>query len=275
MITAVARAVPPDLRALGRQTLPAQIEVQGRVYTRRHVFKSDFFAVTSMYEGEAGKVILKIHRQASFLLVPLEWVGRLLVAREQAAFEQLQDLEGVPRLVGRWGSTGLVRDYIEGHPLAKGERVSDDFHARLRSLIEAIHRRGMAYVDLEKCDNVLVGDDGRPHLFDFQISWYVPAKWGGELWPARKLRRWLQAGDRYHLVKLQRRTRPDQLSPEALSASYKRPWYLHAHRFIGRPFTRCRRWVLDRVAGARFQSRTSNGSSTIDNRDSGLGGPPL
>ena len=213
----------------------------------RRVFKNDFFAITALYEGQTGKVILKIHRKAGFPPLPLGWIGRLLAARECAAFKRLHDVDGIPKLIDRWGSTGVIREYIEGYPLARGERVPDDFHARLRSLIYAIQERGMAYVDLEKCENVLVGDDRRPYLFDFQISWYLPARWGGELWPARKLRQWFQAGDRYHLLKLQRRTRPDQLTPEQLAASYRKPWYLHAHHLMSWPFLWCRRRILDRL----------------------------
>ncbi len=239
--------IPPSMTALGRRSLPREIDVAGRRYVQRRIFKNDFFAVTALYEGEGGKVILKVHRQASFLLMPLGWVGRLLAGRERAAFERLCDLEGVPMLIGRWGPTGIVREYIEGHPLARGERVPDDFHPRLRRLIDSVHKRGIAYVDLEKRENVLVGDDGRPYLFDFQISWLWPRRWGGELWPARVLRSWLQEGDRYHLIKLQRRTRPDQLSPEALAASYRKPWYVRAHRLITWPFTWCRRRILNRL----------------------------
>lgn len=241
------KRVPPSLTALGRRTLPAEIEVGGNRYVHRQTFKNDFFAVTATYEGRSGRVLLKVGRQAGFWGIPLVWVGRLLAAREAAALECLVDLDGVPRLIGRWGATGIVREFVEGHPLAKGERVGDDFHVRLRSLVDQIHARGMAYVDLEKCENVLVGDDGRPYLFDFQIAWYVPARWGGELWPVRRLRRWFQAGDRYHLVKLQRRTRPDQLSPEALAGSYRRPWYLRVHGLVARPFTWCRRVILNRL----------------------------
>lgn len=248
------KTVPPSLRALGRRSLPARIDVNGQWYHHRRTFKHDFFAVTALYEGDAGSVILKVHRQARFLLVPLGWLGRLLAARECAAFDRLQDVDGVPRLIGRWGRTGLVRAYIEGHPLARGERVPDDFHPQLRRLVDAMHQRGMAYVDLEKSENVLVGDDGRPYLFDFQIAWYLPACWGGALWPARMLRRWLQAGDRYHLGKLQRRTRPDQLTPEELSASYRKPWYLRVYRFFTWPFTWCRRCVLDRLDPRRKES---------------------
>jgi hypothetical protein len=211
------------------------------------VFKNDFFAITALYERPGHKVILKVQRQASFLLLPLGWIGRLLTARECAAFNHLADVRGVPRLIGSWGPTGLVREYVEGHPLARSMHVPDDFHAQLRSLIQQIHEHDMAYVDLEKCENVLVGEDGRPYLFDFQIAWYLPRRWGGELWPARMLRQWLQAADLYHLTKLQRRTRPDQLAAEQIEASYRRPWYVHLHRFVTWPFTWCRRRVLDRL----------------------------
>ncbi len=247
----MGHTVPPSLMALGRQSPPDRIEVQGRAFTRHKIFKNDFFAVTALYVGESGRVILKLQRQASFLLVPLGWLGRLLTARECAALQHLGNVPGVPELLGRWGATGLVRRYIDGHPLVRGERVPDDFHARLRALIHTIHDHGMAYVDLEKSENVLVGDDGRPYLFDFQISWYLARRWGGELWPARKVRQWLQVGDLYHLGKLQRRTRPDQLTAKQRAATYRKPWHVHAYRFVTWPFTWCRRRVLGKVDSRR------------------------
>ncbi len=242
-----------SLKALGRKSLPNEIDVDARHYSLRQVFKNDFFATTGLYEGASGKVVLKVQRQASFLLVPLGWIGRLLTARELAALQHLSDAEGVPRVVGRWGKTGLVREYVEGRTLADTDRVPDEFHAQLRSLVDTFHRRGMAYVDLEKRENVIVGDDGRPYLIDFQIAWYWPRGWGGELWPARMMRRWFQRGDRYHLVKLQRRTRPDQLSPEVLAASYHKPWFVRLHSTLTRPLTRLRRTILHRLEPDRTQ----------------------
>jgi len=243
----LSKKVPPSLTALGRRTLPSEIELNGRRYSHRRTFKNDFFAVTAMYEGDTGRALLKVGRQAPFLLLPLQWVGRLLAAREQAVMECLCGLEGIPRMLGRWERTGIIREFIEGHPLVRGEPVPDDFHERLRVLIDRIHERGLAYVDLEKCENVLVGEDGRPYLFDFQIAWYVPRRWGGELWLMRRLRAWFQAGDRYHLLKLKRRTRPDLLTDEERTASYRRPWYVRVHRVVTWPLQWCRRAILNRV----------------------------
>lgn len=246
-IVLLASTTPPWLTALGRRSLPLEIEVEGQCYTRRRVFKNDFFAVTALYESDREKVILKVGRRASLLLLPMGWIGRILAAREQAAMHRLAGIEGIPRFIGRWEKTGIVRVFLEGEPLKRGMAVPDDFFPRLAALVEAIHQRGMAYVDLEKPENVLLGSDGRPYLFDFQISWLLPRRLGGELWPARVVRGWLQAGDRYHVRKQQRRIRPDQLTEEQRAASYERPWYLRAHGIVTRPLTWARRRFLDRV----------------------------
>ncbi len=258
----MSKDVHKSLTALGGRSLPQELSIQGRSYRLDRVFKNDFFAVTARYEGDGGRVIVKVHRQASFLLVPLGWLGRMLARRECAAFERLVNVPGVPRLIGRWGKTGVLRGYIEGHALSRGEQVSDEFHGQLGDLIDAIHAHDMAYVDLEKCENVLVGDDGRPYVFDFQIAWLSSHGWMGKLWPSRKILAWFQAGDRYHLGKLHRRTRPDQLTSDELRATYRRPWYVRGHRFITYPFTWGRRKVLNELdprRGRGERGRVDNG----------------
>lgn len=241
------RQPPHCLRALGREALPETITLSSGVHHLERVFKHDFFAVTALYVGDGRKVVLKIGRKASLLGIPLEWIGRLHANHESAAYLRLADLDVVPRFEGRFGRHGFVHDYIEGHALAKGERVPDDFFTRLRRAMETIHLRKMAYVDLEKCENVLVGADGRPYLIDFQIAWLLPRKYGGDLWPLTWLRRRLQRADLYHLGKLQRRTRPDQLTEEELRASYRKPVYVRLHGALVRPFTLLRRRLLRRL----------------------------
>lgn len=243
----MSKPTPTWLLALGKKGLPPQVSAGGGVYRLSRVFKHDFFAATALYEGPPGKVLVKVNRQASMFGLPLRWIGRVLAHRECAALERLAGIPGVPRLIERFDRTGFVREFVDGEPMAKGRRVPDDFHAKLRSLVAEIHRRDMAYVDLEKCENVLVGADGQPYLFDFQIAWYVAPYWGGNLWPLTLFRRFFQHGDLYHLRKLQRRTRPDQFSAEELAASYAKPWYVRLHLIIVRPFTLLRRWILNKI----------------------------
>lgn len=241
------RNVPAWLKSLGRRALPPTIVVGEGEYVLAQVYKNDFFAVTARYDSSGGSVVLKANRQSPVLGIPLRWIGRWLAGHEASAFSRLAGVEGIPLFLGRWKDTGIIHAFIPGHAMRKGERVPDGFHPRLAAIVAEIHQRRMAYVDLEKCENVLVGDDGNPYLIDFQIAFYWPWRWGENAWPVRWLRRRFQEADRYHLVKLQRRTRPDQLPPEQLAASYHRPWYVHVHRWLTRPFTLLRRAVLNRI----------------------------
>ncbi len=249
---------PRWLLALGKDAGPAEIVLEGRPYRLERVFKHDFFAFTALYRpdppGAGGeRIVLKVGRRASFFGLPLSWIGRLNAAHEASVLAEVDDLEIVPRFTGRWGKHGITHAYVPGHPLERGERVPDDFFARLAVGLAEIHRRSLAYVDLEKCENVLVGDDGRPYLIDFQISWRWPRRFGGDLWPITWLRRHFQAGDRYHLRKLQRRTRPDQLTPEELAAA--KPLAVRIYNRLARPLTLARRFALKRIDPGRKRER--------------------
>lgn len=246
-----ARPTPTWLKALGNEPEPASIELEGRTYRLERVLKHDFFAYTGLYVGESSKIILKIGRKAPVLGLPLGWIGRLHARHESAVFRQLDDLDVVPRFTGRYGAHGITHEYVEGRELRRGDHVDEEFFPRLRRGLDEIHRRGMAYVDLEKCENVLVGADGRPYLFDFQISWYWPASRGGNLWPLRWIRSTLQQADDYHLTKLVRRTRPDLLSREELVASRKKPFHVRIHNSFTRPLIKLRRRILARIDPTR------------------------
>jgi tRNA A-37 threonylcarbamoyl transferase component Bud32 len=133
--------------------------------------------------------------------------------------------------------------------MAPGEiRVPDDFFERLERLVGRLHERGVAYVDLNKPDNVLVGEDGRPYLVDFQISYRCPAaRWRVF---GRAFFRQLASEDWYHVRKLKRKFRRDLMTAEEIEQSYERSWVLGVHRKFAHPFQQVRRWVLARL-GAR------------------------
>ncbi|MEQ1894334.1 MAG: hypothetical protein ABL998_17480 [Planctomycetota bacterium] len=242
---------PTWLIALGKEAPPADIELGGARYALERIFKHDFFAYTALYVGPSGKVVLKVGRKAPLLILPLSWIGRLTAWHESSVLREVDDLSIVPRFTGRWGKFGMTHAFIEGHPLTKGEHVPDDFFPRLRAGLSEIHRRGLAYVDLEKCENVLVGDDGSPWLFDFQIAWRWPLPFGRHSWLDRWIVARFQAGDRYHLTKLQLRTRPDLFTPEELAAAKKKPFWVRIHNGFARPLTLLRRSVLRRIDPAR------------------------
>jgi len=262
------------LRALGRREMPERIDLADGPYVHVRTFKHDFFAATGLYDGPSGRVILKIGRTAGLLGLPMRWLGRWLADRECAMYEAVTDLPGVPRCLGRWSDTGFVHAYVEGHPLQRGEWVDDEFFLQLESILDGMHRRGLAYVDLEKRENILVARDGRPYLIDFQIAWRWPPGGNGRrrgihrLIPdglGRCLLARLQEGDRYHLLKHRRRHRPDGLTAEQVTFSYRAGPFIAAHRRLFRPLTLLRRTALKTLTG-RSRSPKQDGPEFADDR---------
>lgn len=238
------KPIPAWLLALGRRPLPSFIEVAGHGYDLVKPFKHDFFAATALYAGPAGKVVLKVGRCTSLLGLPLTWLGRLMMRHEARLYGQAQGIPGIPAFIGFVGPTGFAHDYVEGRQLARDDHPPDDFFVALSHMLDALHERHIAYVDLEKPENILLGDDGRPHLIDFQISWHAADRWIGRTWPARRLLKVLQGSDRYHLLKHWRKLRPDQLTGDVLAESMRIPFWIRWHRAVFRPITLCRRQLL-------------------------------
>ncbi len=150
--------------------------------------------------------VLKVGRVADFAGMPLQWLGKWICDREVRFYRKLADLPNVPKVLGRVGQTGFVHEYVEGRPLSKDRPVPDGFFLQLQQLLDELHRRDVAYVDTNKPENILLGDDGKPHLIDFQISYdlHELRDWFGN----RAILRHMQREDFYHILKHKRRLRP-------------------------------------------------------------------
>lgn len=234
---------PSLFRALGSNDPPKTIEVCNQIYLRSEVFKHDSWAATAQYENQDHRIVVKFNREQPICGLPMRWLGRWLAHRERNLLERLDDVGGVPKSCGDIVVDGRVRltadghDFVEGRPLKMGKIPNDQFLPKLMELIEQMHTRDIAYVDLHKAENVLVGDDGNPYVFDFQISAHMPSPF------QRRLLLILQQSDLYHLSRLVGFFRPDQfadLFPDGL----QRPWWIRAHRCIAVPFRQTRRKLL-------------------------------
>jgi hypothetical protein len=228
------------MRALGRDDLPDTIHVDGRDFTREQTIKHDFFAATGFYRDSSGnRAVMKIGRTTSFAGIPLKWIGRWLCRRELGFYRSLSDLPNIPRVLGTPSETAFVHDYIPGHPLSRKDPVADDFFPQLQSLLGEIHRRNIAYVDTNKPENILLGDDGKPYLIDFQISWDLIGL--GDNFVDRWWLRRLQRADIYHILKHKRRMRPDQLTEDEAKIVSRRGILIHLHRILSKPYFFIRR----------------------------------
>lgn len=241
-----ARPRPPLFRALGPSDPPESVTVDGQHFTRVELFKHDSWAATALFEGPSGRIVCKFNRTQPVCGLPMEWLGRRLAERERRALERLAELPTIPKPLGPVYADGkrlrntVARRYIPGHPLREGEAVGPDFYPALRRTLAEMHARGIAYVDLHKRENVIVGDDGRPYLVDFQICFdatHPRVRW---LPYVGSVFDWLCAGDRYHLEK--HVWRADPRGEEAPKPQI--PAWLRLHRVFAVPFRQLRRKLL-------------------------------
>jgi len=256
-----ARPRPALLRAWGKSDPPEQVVVAGACFELVDIFKHDSWAATALYALGQRRIVCKFNRRQSIFGLPMVWLGRWLARREGRFLRRLANTGRVPIPCGavfdgdKRLSTVLARQYILGDPLGEDTPVGDEFFAELSRLLECLHERGMAYVDLHKRENVLVGDDGHPHLIDFQVA-YAPPVWAGPL--GRMLLNQLQQMDRFHVRKLQWRFRPDQVPGGLESLDALRPALVRWHRRLAPPLRSLRRWLLVqlgvRKAGGRAET---------------------
>jgi predicted Ser/Thr protein kinase len=235
-----------NMRALGRDELPPTITVGGATYRHETTIKHDFWAVTGFYLSPTGeRVVLKCGRVAEFCGFSLAWAGRYLCWREMHFYERLADLPNIPKVLGRVGKTGFVHEYVKGRPLSDRNPVPETYFDKLFQLIDELHRRGIAYVDTNKPQNILVGDDGEPHLIDFQISW------DSEWWINKPLSRWigrkLAREDRYHLLKHKRKIAPREMTEAEARRLEKKSVGIRMHRTLFKPYFGIRRRLFKRL----------------------------
>ena len=248
------RALFASLRALGDAEMPERIAADDGEYTHRETLKHTFFSATGIYDGPRGRAVFKFGRSIGFFGIPLRWIGRWLTRRELRIYREVDDLPGVPRCLGASGEFGFGHDFVEGHPMRRREETGPSFFDELQQLLDEVHRRDIAYVDLSKPENILVGDDGRPHLIDFGIAWSWSDREqnrGPKRWIPDRLGRFvlaeLQAADTFHLFKHWSRGSPDSFSEEQRTIIDNRRGLIRFHRVFRKPYRRIRRTIRERI----------------------------
>jgi hypothetical protein len=237
---------PALFRALGKSDPPDCITLQNRNYSLAQIFKHDSWAATALYESDGKKVICKFNRKQSIFGLSMSWLGRFLAKREAFFYSILADLPSIPLGLGpaRVGekiqSNSFAHDYIEGHPLQADDRLSESFYLELQEQLEQMHERGIAYMDLHKKENIIVGDDGRGYFVDFQVSFHCHPN---HLFsPSRYFFRFFKKADDYHLLKHRLANHSSRETRDTLEQN--RPFWIRLHRFFAVPLRTLRRRLL-------------------------------
>ena len=236
------RERPAILRALGRSEPALLVTVDGEQYTQVDVFKHDTWAATAAYSSADGRTIVcKFNRQAPLLWIPMGWLGRFLGYRERYFLQAVAGVPGIPgvfrevKVNGRIMSNAVAHEFIPGKPLSLSSNLRSDFFENVKRVLAGLHERRIAYFDLHKQENVIVGEDGSPYLIDFQVSLKLPS---GRMFT--KLFDMLRDCDLYHVEKHRWLHRQASLS----DVNRMRPWWIKLHRLVSVPLRTIRRWFL-------------------------------
>jgi len=100
-------------------------------------------------------------------------LGRLQIRREAAAYRWLVGVPGVPAFVGRIDPWALAIGRVDGERLAFAALAAGDGPrqvALLRTILDAIHERGVVHNDLRGRENVLLRQDGGLAVVDFAAA---------------------------------------------------------------------------------------------------------
>ena len=228
-----------------------EIRVAGTDYRLQRVFKHDFFAATCLYQGgdeaKFPRIVVKLFRSQGLYGLSARWFGRASRNHELSIYAALDGVDGVPHCLGPLGETGLAIEYIDALPLDHFEKPPAGFFDRLGEIIQAVHARGVAYIDANKRSNILVGPDGKPHLIDYQISLRRRDDWPWPLrWLSGRVISYFQGKDLYHFSKHKRRLAPDELTAAEDALSRRRSGLHWLHRKLTKPYRAVRRRFLSK-----------------------------
>ena len=98
--------------------------------------------------------------------------GRFMAKREFQALLRLSGLPGIPNEPFLLDDYAVCYHYIPGTTLrhTPSKKLSDDFFHHLEQIVKTMHDRNMVHLDIRNHRNILVDEEGRPALIDFQSS---------------------------------------------------------------------------------------------------------
>ncbi len=140
-------------------------------------------------------------------------IGLWLIRNEWKIYRRLDGIEGIPRVIERIDRFAFVTEYVPGSPLGRGGNLPASFFEQLGKVLKEVHSRGVVHLDLRHKGNILLSEDGKPFIIDFNSSLAF-----GERGLLRRLLfpvlRWVDYGG---LLKLKERVSPSLMTSEERS----------------------------------------------------------
>ncbi|MCG6551909.1 MAG: hypothetical protein L7F77_06240 [Candidatus Magnetominusculus sp. LBB02] len=224
---------------------PSQVEINGDVYQYEKILKDDFFSVNVLYINGGGiRYVLKLSDFRFIFGLLLRPLAVFFSRREYAIYKRTGGIEGIPPLGPRFGMRGYFHYFAEGTTLHqfKGELPANFFDGLL-AIIKQLHQRRIFYLDLNKLGNIIVGDDMRPYLIDFQVSIYFRPLPGFLGRIGDKIFNSLIREDIYHIYKHKKRFQPHLMTADETSLAVRTGFNSWYNRLWGAPYRKVKRLI--------------------------------
>ncbi len=169
-------------------------------------------AVLYRFEHQGEPWVVKDFAPRSLLVRNV--IGRFLVRREVTGLRRADGIVGAPADAFRVDAFALAYRFVPGTSLrllAKST-VGEAYFVELERDLRELHSKArLVHLDLRNAHNILVGDDGRPSLLDFQ-------SWLGTRWMPGPLRRFVERIDLAAIYKHWAKRSPGSMGTERTAA---------------------------------------------------------
>jgi hypothetical protein len=248
-----------------RKNVPDNIMIAGEPHRLEKILKHDFFSINVLYRNERNQGhVLKISQFRGTLGVFLRPLAVVMSRREYRLYRQLAGVPGIPALGPRYGNRGFFHQYVEGRTLfelPKGCPLPEQFWRDLGATLESIHRRRIVHLDLHKLGNIILGDDGRAYILDFQIAFMFRRRSGWIGARIDTLFEWLKREDLYRVYKHKRRFQGAAMTEDERrwgQRSVANQWFF---RFIGEPYRKIKRLIYPKGSNETLWYKWKKGRS--------------
>lgn len=138
--------------------------IEQSIADHSHILAAGYQGKTLLYDDGDNRLVIKVPHGRGLA----RWLHTRMLRHEREAYRRLEGLDGVPGCRGMVASRYLVLDYIEGHTIRE-QRPRDEnrYFDAMYNLIQSMHARGVAHMDLKRKDNLYVTTDDGPCLLDF------------------------------------------------------------------------------------------------------------
>ena len=163
-----------------------------------------------LVSGDSGRsVIVKDYYNRPFLY--RFFIGLISIWNEHRMYMMLSGIKGIPDCYGKIDPNAIAIEYILGRNSSRvrpGE-VTYEFFARLRSIVDEVHARGIVLCDLRNRKNVMVTNSFEPYVIDF-VTAFRRGRWWN--FPRNALFGIFYQDDLLGIIKLKKKLAPEIVS---------------------------------------------------------------